>query len=837
MKNSKITKILIFLFVVLALLGAIHSVNAAVQYQKCFKNGNCTVGEFLYDDSYVPIATANCVLTSRFPDSSVFLNSIDMDSASDGWYSYSFIATGSAGLYRSKICCTAGSDYLCLDKTFEVEASSSALTKQEVADAVWDEPRASHTQSGSFGQALQNIVPSASDIATAVWGYSGRTLNNFGTLPSDVWSVSTRTLSSFGNFISSILENDSTESIATQGDIVAVKSEIEDTRELLEQVVNKPIINNFLEEEHDIDLESKLIQSRATMAKLSVDSNLMDSKLGLIDVKWKEMDTNKLKTSIKEIEALNRTIIDGTKKIKESWSFPQAENLFTQASALNNRITIIQNELIVEEKSEIVLDDIKGLSNSLGSFISLLGLPKDSPEKLTLFGKINEVKKLADTFDLYSSDAEKLLFDWKKYQLSEIQEKTNKLADNLAIINRLPNSIKVGGISPKDNLSKKLKNRILSIKATISANKILLAKNTEKPFSNSWLEEGSVVFKTLLTNPSTRITQVVPLKYYLPMEVKKEDVIEVDDDLKIEYDVEKKQFYVEGKFSLEPNESRVVSVRVQDVWEISVESIESLRRQAEELSKPLEKTSYFGQGVTIKSNIDIALDKILFDQKSAITPEAKIKNYYEAQIALKTVKDQLSKLQDLVAQSGSFGSMAGFVGGAQAIAVWGIIIIMIAGFVFLVLYMRTLQGKNLFVEPVKTRKLKENDERMHPNYIRLAIVFFFFGSVISSITSIVVFKMLNKPNSQIKASNIIVSPVPEEKVLGTAEEKKSLIVIVKDLEGDILMIRENPDGKIVNSARSGDQFNFVEEKNNWVRIELKDGTGWVAKKYIEITTP
>ena len=155
----KVKQLVLFLSLVyLVLFGATYSINAAVQYQKCYKEDNCTVGEFLYDDSYVPIATASCVLTSRFPDSSIFLNSVDMDSASDGWYSYSFTATGSAGLYRSQICCTAGTDYLCLDKTFEVEASSSALTKQDVADAVWDESRSAHTQLGSFGEALQNNI-------------------------------------------------------------------------------------------------------------------------------------------------------------------------------------------------------------------------------------------------------------------------------------------------------------------------------------------------------------------------------------------------------------------------------------------------------------------------------------------------------------------------------------------------------------------------------------------------------------------------------------------------------------------------------------------------------
>ena len=52
-------------------------------------------------------------------------------------------------------------------------------------------------------------------------------------------------------------------------------------------------------------------------------------------------------------------------------------------------------------------------------------------------------------------------------------------------------------------------------------------------------------------------------------------------------------------------------VKVEDIWVISDSDIESLRKQADELSKPLERTSYFAQGVTLKSDINVSLDKIL----------------------------------------------------------------------------------------------------------------------------------------------------------------------------------------------------------------------------------
>ncbi|MBI5126872.1 SH3 domain-containing protein [Candidatus Roizmanbacteria bacterium] len=866
MKNPKLFVTISAVFIVLVLIGNLNSVSAYNEYQKCDKDTTCTVGEFLYDDSYDPISSAECRLTSRYPNGDIFINGDLMDSETDGWYSYAVEATGAAGLYRSQVCCLAGSDYLCLDKSFKIEATTSALTKTDVANAVWDEPRASHTQSGSFGQALQNIVPSASDIALAVWGYSGRTLSNFGSLPSDIWNYTTRTMTSFGDLIANIWNSSNrtltsggststtnnttnnytvdTSSFAKKSDVDSLKNEVLYNQSLLEKLANKPVIKNFLEEEPDVNLESKLNQSQLLLTKLFADSYSMDSKLGMIDIKWKDLEGKKIGLVLKEVADLNLSIADNAKKISGFWNLPVAENINTQAEALKGRVAMIQTELRVDEKSKMALEDINSLNYSLDSFIDTLGSAKDAPGKETLYGKINEIKQLADTFDLYSSDADRLLADWKKYQLSDIQKKTNVMAENLAKVNRLPKSITIISSLPEDSLAKKLKNRILSIKATIDANKKLLAKKSSKPFSNSWLEEGSVIFKTLLTNPSTRISQAVPLKYYLPAEIKKEDIISFDEGLKVNYDVEKKQLYVEGEFTLAPYDSKVVSVRVQDIWAISTESIESLRRQAEELSKPLAKTAFFGQGVTIKSNIDVALDKILADQKSAITPEAKIKNYYEAQISLKSVRDQIDKLQDLVTQSGSFSSMAGFVGGAQAVAVWGLIIIMVAGFVFLVIYMRVLRPKEMLTEKPKTKKKKQlkilpKNEIGHGlgrgELIRFASIFFVLGSLVSFLTSFAVFKAVTYNQNPVKViaqtEEKTISPIPDN-VLGVTEEKPPVFVTVIDLKGDILRIRETPQGKVISEAKTGDKFTFVKETDGWTQIELTDGTGWVSSEFI-----
>lgn len=844
------------------------------KYQQCNQGTSCIVGEFLYDDSYIPIATATCNFTSRYPDGTLFINSDTMSVASDGWYSYIVEATGSAGLYRSQVCCTADGDYLCLDKSFEIATASSTLTKNDVSDAVWNAQRSSYTTSGSFGEALQNIVPSASQIADAIWGYSGRTLSSFGSLPTDVWSYSTRTLSSFGTLIADLWNHSSrtltsetsttnnttnnsttnnyttntvdTSSFAKKTDVDNLKSEVLYNQSLLEKLANKPVVVNSLEEDSSADLQSKIDESQTTLTKLFVNMYSLDSKLGLIDVKWKDTESKALLSKIKELADLTGLVKDGITKIKDGWNLSLADSLYIQSDALKNRIGIIQNELTMEGKSKIVYDDIKSLMASINTFINTLGTSNDKADKDTLFAQVKGIKERADTLDLSIADIDKLLANWKSYQLGDIQKRVNLMADNLTKINELPKSSVIFSSSKKqdESLEKKLMNKVLSIRGTIEANKRLLARKSDKPFSSGWLEMGSIVFKMLITNPSAKISQDVPIKYCLPAEVKKENIIQADDGLEVQYDVEKKQLCATGKYTLSALESKVVQVRVEDIWFVPEEQIESLRRQADELTKPLANTAYFGQGVTIKSNIDVTLDKLSNELKSAITPESKIKTYYEAQIETNAVKDQIKKLQDLVAQAGSAGSLTGFIGGAQAIAVWGLIIIMVAGFVFMVLYMRTLRnaetvsGKTVVK---KQKKIETKPQAVHGSMIRFASIFFILGAVTSLGSGFIIYKTAtylgskHPSNVMAKTEKKIISPIPDEKpktnVLVETQKAVQTITIA-NLYGDYLKVRAKPNGTVIGKAFTGDIYTLLKEEGDWVEIELKDGAGWISKEFI-----
>lgn len=724
--------ILAVLFTVAPLVSP-RVVSGAAGITSCEVGKSCTVGEFLYNDSYTPITTATCTLTSRYPDGTSYLSSQSLTSTSDGWYAYTFTTPSTTGTYRSQICCTAGSDYMCLDKSFNVVSASSSLTATDVTNAVWDATRSAHTTSGSFGESLQNVVPASADVASATWNYSSRSLSTFGNLVGDIWGNSSRTLTSFGDFVTNVWGGVTGKQ--TTADIAALKASTQETRNLLEQVVNKPVVETSTEETPE--LESKIQETEATLDQLFADVSAAGSQVDLIKLRWWGVDDSEALAAVDNLtsklggendQAGTKSIFGQVAYLSDSWDWTPVTSAKTQTRAVRDVLVALGQELESSGKSGTAYGQVKALAGLLGQLDSIVGAAGDKKDQRTLFGKLAEVKFLAATFSGQSQDLTAVLGSWDSSSVGSRQRKLDELATSIAKVNRIPAvAASLSYVPPATD--KDMRNKSYYLSAIVTANQRLLAAKAGQSLSNTWLELGSIVFKSLVTNPSALISQKVTVKYYLPPEVKKEDIISVDSGLTVKYDTEKDQNFVSGEFLLAPSETRTVAVRVSDVWQITPEEVESLRKQAAALATPLTGTAYFAQGVTLKSDIDAALDRVLLLAKANSTPENKIRSYREAEIEMKAVRTELDKMKELAASAGSVGTIFGFVGGAQALAVWGLILILAVGFVFLALYMKVLIRKEqLAVIPVKAGRkrpipeVNSEDFGRHPSNWGLAAI-------------------------------------------------------------------------------------------------------------------
>jgi hypothetical protein len=147
---------------------------------------------------------------------------------------------------------------------------------------------------------------------------------------------------------------------------------------------------------------------------------------------------------------------------------------------------------------------------------------------------------------------------------------------------------------------------------------------------------------------------------------------------------------INGNFPLSPQELITFYVQTDNIWNLTPEDLDGYLKQAEDLTNSLRKTSLYAQASSLKSDIEVDLDKIRIIISGYKTPEEKIQAVREAQVDLLAVQEKINVLKELVSETSSAKSIVGAVGGIQTVAVWGLLLIFVAGFVFLVVFMRRM---------------------------------------------------------------------------------------------------------------------------------------------------
>jgi hypothetical protein len=583
---------------------------------------------------------------------------------------------------------------------------------------------------------------------------------------------------------------------------------------------------------------------------------------------WEEMTAEEISSALVVVKdklgqesdtGSSSTIVGQSTWLTETWGWDQASETSDQAKLLLKSLSLVERKLNGAGGWKAAYTQAKEALALAESLEQGVGSSEDARESLTLYGRFNETQLLAQAWDEKQLEADKLLKGWDAKQVLAYQADIEKLQKSVLTINKVPRGYAaLQANSAVHEVEKRIKNRLLSIRGLIETNKKYLAKGDKGVLASTWLEEGSVVFKSMVTNPSKIISQDVEVKYYLPPEVKEEDILSVDSGLTVKFDTEKNNFYVEGKYTLKPSESKTLFVRVDDIWLISDEEMNSYRKQVDELSKPLAKTALFAQGVTIKSDIDVALDKIEVLQGSANTPEQKIRAWRESQIELGGVKVKMEKMKELVAQASSANGLFGFVGGAQVIAVWGMIIIFVAGFVFLALYMKMISGhkvKHVVDDDSINENVKSSGSHRKGHgtgwKIGFAVV---VTAVLSAACSAVVVRniLLSEKSAVASEQKLTEGKVAGEKTEklaseGSTDTKDQGTKINSELGigGPVIKWLSVPgngkvnlrdeaslESKIIKKISESGEVVVLEETDEWVQVEWEGIEGWVSSEFV-----
>ena len=828
----------------------------ATDYQQCTASSTCTIGEFLYADDYTVLPGQTCTLTAKNPDGTSFLTSAAMTSRADGWYSYDATLTSTTGLYTATMCCTPPSGTMCLDKSFEV---NSPVTTAPTAADIWSYSSRTMT---SYGTLVNDI-----------WNASTRSLTSFGSVVSDVWNYSGRTMTSFGSLVESIWGATPSTLTATSplpSTLQNIISEQTKQRELLEKLVNAPIISLSLDEGGNIpDLESKLDESKKQANVLYDNISSSKSRLMALDTKWNRLSKD---AAISEITAIASDLQSQSSLVTlgKLWEHETLTSLNENISTLKNSLASLLTATSIT-KTALAPSSLMGSLATLSDLETTLGDNTNSSDDPTFYGHLASVSDRNSTLLSENQKISAILENLNGQGVKNSEREVNNIKSRLLTLNQFPGgeSLTNPAIVSKDT-KLNLKNILFSLQALVGLNTQILAMNVGDPIRSMWLEEGSIIFRAVITNPSTIISQSVPLKFYLPREVKTEDIITLDPTLSTTYDSTEEALYASGTYDLKPKETKVVFVEIEDIWQLSDDELHTLRTQADNLLKPLANTAYYSQGTILKSDIDVTLDKVLLSTGKAVTPENKIRAYREAKLELTKVTTNMDRLEDIVAQASGTGSVFGFVGGVQTVAVWGIILVVVAGFVFLSLYFKKLN-------PAQTAQVKE-DEALLPlpskeiNVAHLSPLAIHHGSltnngdnvwkmpaiialsVVLTASGTIFLSRLAQPKNTPVVNQVITSPIPSPSPTSTPSSVPNNEIIIKT-QKDVLGA-ENPsfkidvpvdssvnirnkassDADIVMTVKETVEVYVFKESGDWSQIGFKESDltkgYWVSSQFI-----
>jgi hypothetical protein len=634
----------------------------ATEYQQCQTSSTCTIGEFLYNDDYSVLTGASCTITAKNPDGTPFVTAAAMTGRSDGWYSYDATLSTTTGLYTTTICCTPASGLMCLDKSFEVK--TPVVSGATPAD-IWSYSDRTLT---SYGTLISDI-----------WNYSTRSLTSFGSLVSDVWGYSNKTLTSFD------FNTSSTPAPSTLQNIMAEQTR---QREILEKLVNAPVVTLELEDSNTPDLSQKLEDSKKQAGLLYDSVQSSKSRLMTLDEKWSRLSADALSkeiTSLSQVWNNPETI----SSLSKSWNTKSVTSIADSSATVKDSLTSLLSSSATKSNSApaALLSAVKSLSDiedALGDVTS------DSSDQ-TFYGYLSAVSEKDELFLTESQKLSSILDDWEGTGESILKKKINDSQDKLLAINEFPGGESVVEPSNKKATGKAaLKNLVFSLQGLAGLNRARLASAVDSPVRGLWLEEGSIIFRAVITNPSSLIAQSAPIKFFLPKELKMEDIMTIDSMLSAGYDTVADSLAVTGTFDLKPGVTKIVAVEVNDVWQLSDDELAGITKKAADLTKSLEKSALLSQGIMLKGDIESSVQKLLSSQIKSTKPENRIKLYREAQLELLTVGANMTQLENLVAQATGNSSIMGFVGGVSTTAVFGIILVVVAGFVFMSSYFKRL---------------------------------------------------------------------------------------------------------------------------------------------------
>ncbi len=126
---------------------------------------------------------------------------------------------------------------------------------------------------------------------------------------------------------------------------------------------------------------------------------------------------------------------------------------------------------------------------------------------------------------------------------------------------------------------------------------------------------AAMYINLVAVNPSSTQSRQLPITYYFPKELKPDDVQDAA-GLDVDYDIDQACYFVHGVITMLPKESRVIKIQVRDVWYITQQEVDVLRKQMGENLDRVQGTPYDEASMGLHDKLIGQLDYVLAQQEN-----------------------------------------------------------------------------------------------------------------------------------------------------------------------------------------------------------------------------
>lgn len=157
-----------------------------------------------------------------------------------------------------------------------------------------------------------------------------------------------------------------------------------------------------------------------------------------------------------------------------------------------------------------------------------------------------------------------------------------------------------------------------------------------------------LILKIMIVNPSSKHQQKYPIKAALPSEIEPQHILSKE-DLQVAFDSENGSYFLTQEVILDPGQSIVKTIEVEDIWRVSTETLTGLSEEAAGLMKKMQGTAYEEKARLLVQNTEVLLTQIYESQDDPnATPQEHIELFHENKRKIKEIELDLVALRRLV---------------------------------------------------------------------------------------------------------------------------------------------------------------------------------------------